>query len=419
MKNALLLILASLCLLAGAQESCGQALQAPPLGAASSYALFTSSGTLTNAGAATTIAGDIGTNLGTATGFTAGMYTGALQIENLATEDAAKGVAGAYTYLDEEVLTGTVHGTSLGSETLTEGVYLLGAASTLTGELVLDGQGNSNALFIIKIDGALSTTALSSVRLSNSASWQNVYWQVTGQTTVGTNAVFRGTIVGNGSISFLPSAMLQGRALTRAGAISLSGNRVTTSPVPLPVQLTSFTADRRGEHALVRWVTATEINNAYFAVQSSTDGYKFATIGKVGGQGNSTSSHAYAWTDTRLNRYSARIIYYRLAQVDADSSRHYSPVCAITTAPMEELQLQAYPSPSLSPCSLRIDTKYAGPATVRLTNALGHLVVEHQHLLAAGSNSFPLDEAKALAPGVYLVQVAQGARHQTIRLVRE
>lgn len=419
MKKAILFIFASVGLLAGAQESRGQAIQAPPLGTASTYALFTSSGALDNAGATTTIAGDIGTNLGAATGFTPGMYTGTLEVQNTASEDAAKGVAGAYTYLDEEVLTGTMHGTVLGNETLTAGVYLLGATSTLTGDLVLDGQSNASALFIIKINGALSTAAFSNVRLINAAAWQNVYWQVTGQTTIGTNAGFKGTIVGNGAISLLPNALLQGRALTRARSISLSGNRVTTSPAPLPVALTSFTADRRGGNALVRWATAMEKNNAYFAVQSSTDGHAYTTIGKVGGQGNASSAHAYEWTDARLDRYAARVIYYRLAQVDADSSRHYSPVRTITTGPVQALQLQAYPSPSSSPCSLSIDTEYAGPATVRLTDALGHLLAEHQHQLAAGSNSLPLDEAWTLAPGVYLVQVAQGATRQTVRLVRE
>ncbi|MBF9240016.1 DUF3494 domain-containing protein [Hymenobacter sp. BT683] len=402
---------------AGTQECFAQAVQAPTLGAAATYGLLTISGNLDNTGSTTAIVGDIGTGQGTVTGFEPIMYTG--ELHNPASEDAIKGVSDAYSYLAEDVVGGTAHGTTLGSETLTKGVYVLNGSSTLTGDLILDGQGDADALFIIKVAGALSTTTPSNVRLINSTSWENVFWHVTGTVSLGADTRFRGTIVANDDITLLANAVLQGRALTQAGDITLSSNTVTTSQVYLPVELTSFTAERRGEQALLRWSTATERNNVYFAVQSSSDGLKYTTIGKVKGQGTTSMSHVYAWTDTRADRYPAGVIYYRLAQVDTDSSKHYSPVRTITAAPLAGLQVQVYPSPSQLPCSLRINAKQAGSATLRLTDGLGRLVAQHQHQLLAGSNWLPLEEATTLAPGVYQVQVQQGAVRQTVRLVRE
>lgn len=411
MKNLILSVLTSVGLLGGVHESYAQA---PPLRAAKSYGLFTSDGSIYNTGTTTTINGKIGTNTGTVNGFASGMYTGTIETVNDSTDVAAKGVAGTYIYLDE-LLLGTTHGTALGGETLTPGLYDLGPSSTLTGQLILDGQNDPNAFFIIRVAGAFSTAAFSNVQLTNSASWQNVYWHVNGTVNIGADAGFKGTIVANGAITLMANAVLLGRALTQTGEITLNGNRVD----PLPVELTSFTADRRSGNAFLCWATASEKNNAYFAVQSSTDGYKYTTIGKVGGHGNTSLAHAYTWTDMRLDRYPTGVIYYRLAQVDADSAKHYSPVRTITTAPVRGLQVQAYPSPSQLPCSLRIDATQAGPATLRLTNALGYLVAERQLLLAMGSNSLPLEEADTLTPGIYLVQVEQGAARQTFRLVRE
>ena len=401
--------------LASARPSFGQAAQAPPLGAASSFGLFTSAGTLTNTGAGTRIVGDIGTDLGTINGFPSGTYTGAAEIRNAASALAQKGVADAYTFMTD-IVGGTAHGTGLGSETLAPGIYRLGGASTLTGELVLDGQGNPEAVFIIKVAGTFSAVASSSVRLTGAALWRNVFWQVTGTVGLGTNAVFKGTVVANGAISFMANAALQGRALTQSGDITVDNSNVV---VPLPVELTRFTAESRSDDVLLRWATASERNNAYFAVQSSPDGARYTTVGKVGGHGSTSSPQAYAWTDAHVDRYAAEVVYYRLVQVDADSSKHYSPVRTVACAPVVGLQLRVYPSPSQLSCWVRIEAQHAGPATLRLTNALGHRVAEYHYPLLKGTNSLPLEEARALAPGVYLVQVQQGAEHQSVRLVHE
>jgi len=114
----------------------------------------------------------------------------------------------------------------LANQTLSPGVYCYAAAATLDGELTLNGQGNPNALFIIKIGGAFQAVSGSNVKLINSASPNNVYWQINGQFDLGNSAVFRGTIVVNGAINLLEGSTLFGRGLTKAGAINLNNNIV-------------------------------------------------------------------------------------------------------------------------------------------------------------------------------------------------
>lgn len=199
--------------------------QAPNLGATSSFALFTAVGAFSNTGA-TVVNGDIGTNVGAFTGFPPGVVNGQIHVADVISAQAAIDVDIAYGSLSG-VTCGLVIGTSLGGgQILTPNVYCLGAASTLSGDLILDGGCNPNALFIIKVNGALSTTAFSHVILVNSASSCNVYWQINGAVELGEGSVFRGTILANGAITLLEGASLLGRGLSRQGAIELHNNAV-------------------------------------------------------------------------------------------------------------------------------------------------------------------------------------------------
>lgn len=222
MKNKLLTVVASIIIFLIPVITFAQA---PDLGTASTFAIFTGVGAFDNVGASH-ITGDIGTNVGAFTGFPPGNVIGQIQVANSASAQAATDVDVAYSYLSEKTC-GIVIGTTLGGgQILTPNVYCLGAASTLNGDLILDGQGNSNALFIFKIDGALSTSTFSNIVLINGATLCNVFWQINGQFTLGDSSVFRGTLLVNGAISLLEASSLYGRGLSRAGKIALHNNIV-------------------------------------------------------------------------------------------------------------------------------------------------------------------------------------------------
>ncbi len=205
---------------------------APTLGTATSFALFTAGGAFDNIGAATYVTGDVGTNVGAFTAFPPGTVVGQKHVADPASVTAATDVDVAYSYLSG-LTCGVVISTTLGNnQVLGPNVYCLDAASTLNGSLILDGQGHSNALFIFKINGALSTSTFSNVILINSASLCNVYWQINGKFILGDSSVFRGTIVANGAINLLEGSTLLGRGLSRAGAISLHNNKVAIGMQP-------------------------------------------------------------------------------------------------------------------------------------------------------------------------------------------
>lgn len=236
MKNRLLIMLSAFLLIFMPNVSFAQA---PDLGITSSFALFTAVGSFDNTGA-TIVTGDVGTNVGAFTGFPdPGTIIGETHVVDPVSVQAAIDVDVAYSYLFA-VTNGPVLGTTLGNnQVLTPNVYALGGASSLNGDLILDGEGDPNAIFIFKIDGALSTSTFSNIILINSASMCNVYWQINGKFELGENSVFRGTVIANGDIMLLEGASLFGRGLSREGAISLHNNIVNAAMQPTASTITA------------------------------------------------------------------------------------------------------------------------------------------------------------------------------------
>ncbi len=202
--------------------------QLPDLGAASGFVLYTAGGAF-NAEIAdiSVVTGDVGTNAGAFFGFPPGTLTGQKHVADAVTAQAAIDVASAYNQLSA-LTCGSVITTTLGNgQVLAPKIYCLGAASTLNGDLTLDGQNDPNAIFIFKINGAFATGNFTNVLLINSASLCNVYWQINGAYTLGGYSVFRGNVIANGAIHLLQDSELYGRALSTAGAIDLHNNIVT------------------------------------------------------------------------------------------------------------------------------------------------------------------------------------------------
>lgn len=112
---------------------------------------------------------------------------------------------------------------------------------------------------------------------------------------------------------------------------------------PVPVELSTFSANVEGNKVVLIWKTQTETNNFGFEVQKSLDGQVFKKIGFVRGQGSSTKSKTYTFEDFELNFGE---IFYRLKQIDTNGSFEYSPVISVDIAqPTEFLLSQNYPNP--------------------------------------------------------------------------
>jgi hypothetical protein len=204
---------------------------APELASTACYAIFSADGAVTNTGV-THVTGDIGTNNGLTTGYMATDVTGTIHaVPDVSTATAASDLANVYTSLnnlspDIELLYPAQFGNSL---VLTPHTYLLDGAATFTDTLFLNARGNADAVFVIQVNGALSTSTYAQVKLINGAQAKNIFWKVEGAVNINDYSNFKGTIVSNnGAISSLGTgATLEGRELTTNGAMQTAAITAT------------------------------------------------------------------------------------------------------------------------------------------------------------------------------------------------
>ncbi len=99
---------------------------------------------------------------------------------------------------------------------------------------------------------------------------------------------------------------------------------LASSAAPLPIELTSFTATCQDGGKLIKWTTASEINNDYFTIEKSTNGIDFYTFITLAGVGNSNVVNSYDYFDAEESNAT---VYYRLSQTDYDGNEQtFNPV---------------------------------------------------------------------------------------------
>lgn len=343
--------------------------QAPNLGRVASFALFTSAGAFGNTGASAII-GDIGTHVGAITGFPPGTLSGSIHIADSVTTLASTNLASAFSSLSTLTCDSTIGATLGNGQILTPKVYCITTLANLNGNLTFNAMGNPNAVFVIKVNGALSTGLSSRILLTNSANLNNVYWFVNGAFTLGDSSIFRGTLIGNGAINLMLKSSILGRGLTTAGAISIQN----TSNV-LPVNLISFTAHCNKENIEFKWTTASEKNNRYFTLESSLNQANWVTLANIKGAGTSNLANKYAYN------YANGIPenkYYRLKQTDMDGSFTFSDIVLTCSNEDENLAVDLYPNPTSGILSITALNGVSQTGAVTVFNMLGVLVYKSE-----------------------------------------
>lgn len=186
---------------------------------------------VTNTGS-TVVSGDVGISPGTAvTGFPPGLASGTIHIADGSAGQAQAALTAGYIDAAGR-LGGTSVAGDLVGQTFTAGVYKSTSSLAISGDVTLDAQGNSAAVFIFQIGSTLTTGSGSHVVLVNGANACNVYWQVGSSATLGTNSVFKGNILALTSITITTGVNLQGRALARNGAVTLDTDVITGCTCP-------------------------------------------------------------------------------------------------------------------------------------------------------------------------------------------
>jgi len=179
---------------------------------------------------------------------------------------------------------------------------------------------------------------------------------------------------------------------------------------PLPVELTSFTANVNSDKVNLNWGTATEVNNYGFEIErassSTTPIQGWKKIGFVQGNGNSNSPKIYNFTDNKL--IGGTKFQYRLKQIDADGKFSYSDVVEVEVIPTEYTLYQNYPNPFNPTTTIRYSLPKASKVTIKIYdligNEVGTLVNEEKPI-----GNFEVEfSGEKLSTGIYLFKLQAG-----------
>ncbi len=389
---------------------------APEMGSTACYTIFSGNGSVTNSGV-TKVTGDVGTNVGLTTGYDALQVMGTIHPKpDLSTAACAADLLTVYNYLntlpfDIELLYPAQFGNDL---VLTPHTYLMNAATFFTGNVILNAQGNADAVFVIKINGALNTSTFSKVILTNGTQAKNVYWKVEGAVNINNFSVFNGTIVcNNGAISLTTGDSLTGKAFTTNGALSTAEIVAinTSSCNSLPVNWLNFTAEKTNNSAvLLKWATSSEVNNSYFEIERSSNGSTFSVVGKVMAGSNATAVQQYTFSNSKtLEGYN----FYRLKQVDKDGNARYSTVVRISIKGVALFAL--YPNPATTKTTVQIRSQL-NKVSISLIDNYGRKLYQSNHAsLQAGTNlDLPLQQ---YAKGIYTLTLESDKGRSTEKII--
>lgn len=194
---------------------------------------------------------------------------------------------------------------------------------------------------------------------------------------------------------------------TLTGTLAATFTLGETIQAPLPVTLVSFTAVPTPQGgALLRWATATEINNKGFGIERQlANGGAWQQVGYLA-SGNNAMGGTYSHTDKSLATAPASPqAYYRLRQEDVDGKISYSPVAVVArTATVASTDLVLSPVPVTgSSISLSFAEAAQAGSEIAITTTKGQRLLSYT--TQAGKDEALSLPVENLAPGVYIVSV--------------
>ncbi len=186
--------------------------------------------------------------------------------------------------------------------------------------------------------------------------------------------------------------------------------------IPLPVELTSFTAASDGKAINLKWETATELNNYGFEVERSAsqpaqrEGAKTTDWDKIGfvkGNGTANISNIYNFED--YSAVNGMKYKYRLRQIDMNGDFKYSPEIEAEAkfSPTAFTLNQNYPNPFNPTTIISWQSPESGRQTIKVYDILGNeaatLIDENK---PAGSYKVEFNPGKlGLSSGVYIYKL--------------
>jgi hypothetical protein len=194
-------------------------------------------------------------------------------------------------------------------------------------------------------------------------------------------------------------------------------DNITALSQPVPVELITFSAYVSGKTAKLDWSTATETNNLAFDVQRKYDSVEWQTIGSLKGNGTTTQTQHYSFSDD-LSSCSSHKIFYRLKQIDLDGSFSYSNEISVDNIIVSSFELeQNYPNPFNPSTAIKFALPVKTNISLTIYNTLGEKVAEiFKGEMEEGYHEMMFN-ASRLSSGVYFYKIESESFNSTKKMI--
>lgn len=187
-----------------------------------------------------------------------------------------------------------------------------------------------------------------------------------------------------------------------SGNISTIGakNNAVSGTQVLPIQMISFSAERKTDINTLYWQTATETNNSYFTIERSDDTKNFYEIGMQQGAGNSNTVLNYSFVDEiKLSN----TVYYRLKQTDYDGKYTYSTIISVSEENQDFVVNNIYASNDNN-LVLNLNSNANTNTEIQVLNSLGQIVTNKSLEIYKGNGIYNIPLPN-LSKGIYFIKI--------------
>ncbi len=185
---------------------------------------------------------------------------------------------------------------------------------------------------------------------------------------------------------------------------------VGNSTLPLPIELLTFEASARNKGVMLKWVTASELDNEYFIIQHSVDGVDFDEIGIQEGEGTTAVQQTYTFTHRDVNK---GIHYYRIIDVDFDGNKEKSEIISLQI--IGENEIVVYPTVVENSFTIETGSSFGQQAFFEIIDISGRKI--QKGILNKDDNSFQINTSD-WHNGHYIIQVVQKGNWEIHRVIK-
>jgi len=185
--------------------------------------------------------------------------------------------------------------------------------------------------------------------------------------------------------------------------------------IPIPVELSSFTASTSKYSVTLNWTTATELNNLGFEIQRLSIEDVWEKIVFVDGYGTTTEIHKYSYVDANLTP--AKYLY-RLKQIDFDGQYEYSDEIEVeVNGPLTFALGQNYPNPFNPTTIINFQIPELSFVTIKIYDVLGNEITTLINEEKTAGNYEVSFGVTNIPSGIYFYQLQAGSFVETKKMV--